>query len=526
MPNPKIQHKQFTTELQSWDDEKLIIKHFISTELQDESGDIMRADGMEIRGKPVVLVQHGQDVKFGNEPVAKVISIEVGTNAAGRKGLVATTQYYNGEHLTPPDNTGRKLYEKAKDGTFPNWSIGFVTLKETPTKGGRIVEKWALMEYSQVSIGMNSDATTLSTAAPEVKFVFQEEEKTLTGMKCAHKRAHKALTAMHAMMVEDLKEMAANESLPVDGAEKCAKSVLEDFAESSSPHIKAYIKAVTEMEGNDKFGDEDEGKPEHETKDAELKGHQKANNELQKCYKAMVNSIREHKCNKEVDVDKEATKCSKEHSKAALPHATEFIKCYADSRKKEKAGIVSEIKSVYGQLKTSLPMQSLRCIFDAVVSEAYMRAWNDKGVEVAKIVNEIITEATPMFSEWIEKLIDGCRADVKDLAVEEIKSYFEKKIAETKSLSPVESSPAVPAASAASTPRLHIIPNPPAPVQVLKVKVEPPAPKIRFVQPVEKKSGVLTLTRAQIEELKASAVVGMQAAIREEFRQAAGRVTK
>ena len=179
----KTQFKTFPGKVKSWDDQTLTIEHFISTETQDSGGDIMLADGMKMRGKPVVLFQHGQDPKFGNEPIAKVLDIRVGIDG-GKKGLIAKTQFYDGTHLTPPDSTGRRLYEKARDDVMPNWSIGFNSTKEKPCQGGRVVEEWELHEYSQVAVGMNAGANTLHNAgALCLKIMIKEDEEAPEGFK-------------------------------------------------------------------------------------------------------------------------------------------------------------------------------------------------------------------------------------------------------------------------------------------------------------------------------------------------------
>ena len=157
----KLQYKELPGKVVSWDDATLTITHFISTETQDSGGDVMIAKGMQLRGKPVVLFQHGQDPVFGNEPIAKALKIEAGENE-GKVGILATTQYFDDRKLTVPSSVGERLYMKAKDDTMPNWSIGFNSLKSTPIKGGRRVDEWELHEYSQVAVGMNKEATTLA----------------------------------------------------------------------------------------------------------------------------------------------------------------------------------------------------------------------------------------------------------------------------------------------------------------------------------------------------------------------------
>ena len=147
--------KQFTSEIKSVDEENLIIEHFISTEQEDRSKDIMLADGMVINGKVVVLKEHGMGSMAG-EPIAKPLSITTGVNEKGVKGIIAKTQYF-------PDEEGKRLFLKAKDGYMPNFSIGFIPLISSPkSNGGRLVKKWEIVEYSQVAVPDNPGATTKS----------------------------------------------------------------------------------------------------------------------------------------------------------------------------------------------------------------------------------------------------------------------------------------------------------------------------------------------------------------------------
>ena len=97
----KIQYKEFPGKVVNWDDATLTITHFISTETQDSGGDVMKASGMKVRGKPVVLFQHGQDPVFGNEPIAKPLKFEAG-EFEGKTGILATTKYFDDRKLTIP----------------------------------------------------------------------------------------------------------------------------------------------------------------------------------------------------------------------------------------------------------------------------------------------------------------------------------------------------------------------------------------------------------------------------------------
>jgi hypothetical protein len=458
----KTQFKTFPGALVGHDDTEMILEHFISTETQDSGGDVMLAAGMKLRGKPVVLFQHGLDPKFGNEPIARVIDIHVGEHN-GKKGLIAKTKYFDGSKLTPPDATGQRLYMKAKDGTMPNWSIGFNSIKEHPVKGGRIVDEWELHEYSQVAVGMNAEATTLATSAPELKFIIKADEikpdpsafstetefmkvcvpkmvsegkdqeqavaaclniwkrkdekggpgsgrypagsdkdgaalpkdtpvgtpvrfkepkepgdadarfavvedrgdrvlvkdenskepipptfvyakeelvidkpeteksETVPETKSesfAHKRAHKAIKAMHKEMMADLKAHGSRDNLMDVGAEKCAKEALEEFTDGAQPHVVKYIKAVRDMKDDTALtdGEDDNG-------DAEDKGYRASMNNLNKALKGMIKSIHGLRGNQAAVPDHEAEKCLTEHAITAEPHAVEFIKAWHEKCK-------------------------------------------------------------------------------------------------------------------------------------------------------------------------------------------------
>lgn len=469
---PALQYKEFAGKVTGWDDTELTIEHFISTETQDSGGDIMLADGMKIRGKPVVLFQHGLDVKYGSEPIAKVLDIRVG-EYDGKKGLIAKTKYFDGSELNPPDATGQRLYMKAKDGTMPNWSIGFNSIADKPTKGGRIVTEWELHEYSQVAVGMNAEATTLSAQAPELKFIIKADDAepkgidivdlgevdemicengecklvkadgmkpypnehacriaepsgftkfrrsngerdhdgkkydVIYGMKkdgkwaeqayrypkdawsaeqaaahckskegrfeaakaaesteqkavpaASHKRAHKALLALHKELMRDLKAHGERDDFVDAGAAPLAKEALEDFTDCATPHAERYIKAVRDMGEADKFGDEadddvcpDCGKEPCECV-GETKGYRKAHNSLRKCLTETIKEIRAGRGDKSKVPAAEAERIMAAHLDKALPHAVEFVKAWYGKCKADAALIEQETKPI---LKITLP---------------------------------------------------------------------------------------------------------------------------------------------------------------------------
>lgn len=186
----KIQYKIFDAEVKAFDDENLIVENFISTEHKDRGGDVMRAKGMKIVGKPVVLLLHGRG-SMGSEPVGKPLSITV-DEFKGQPGILAKTQFYD-------DEVGRRLYGKVKGGFLPNWSIGYSVdeAKDLLREGkydGRDVTKWQLLEYSPVGVPMNPFAQTIKEfldknedpaegplEVPESHWFGIAEEKSCTG---------------------------------------------------------------------------------------------------------------------------------------------------------------------------------------------------------------------------------------------------------------------------------------------------------------------------------------------------------
>lgn len=162
----KIERKIFQSYVKQFDDEEMTVEHFISVATRDRGGDLLDPKGMKITGKPVVLLSHGFSQTLGQEPIAKPVWIKA-AEFNGKKGIIAKTKFYDGSHLTPPDNTGRRLYEKAKSGFMPNWSIGWIPLRWKDLKGPRgedwrDISEWELLEYSPVGVPMNPDAQCLS----------------------------------------------------------------------------------------------------------------------------------------------------------------------------------------------------------------------------------------------------------------------------------------------------------------------------------------------------------------------------
>ena len=542
-----MERKSFKAELLSFDDKALTLEHFISTETEDSGKDIMLADGMEKRGNVVVLFQHGLDPKFGNEPIAKVLDIRTGTNKKGAKGLIAKTQYFNGAALTPPDNTGERLYLKSKTGVMPNWSIGFESLIETPTSnGGRIVKKWLLHEYSQVAIGMNAEATTeLGAAMPEVKFgvVFKREDEveqktpveppaakgSLTSTKTGAKVAHKAMLIIHKAMIEDLKAAATAEEFSPVSAEKCAKECMGEYSEAVSGHVKTYIKAMVDDETDETGSDGDK-----DEKSLSEVGHKIAHKALKMAHNAMIEDIRACKGCKETDHEAKSTELIQAHEKAALPHATAFVKAWHE--KCGKSSLPMEHKSIASKTGYTICMDSLATIFRSMIWETTERAYNDENPSTDSICSDVCAEVVELFAPYLKWLIDDIlarRDDLKDSTVEEKETALKNlknnlsKYLETKTL------PAVPAAATESTSQNQGNTPPPAMFKIFtpqsqQIKVAAPErpAQIKVMAQKEKPTpkGSFKMTHADIDRIAAAVKTNMQNVFTAELNRQKGRI--
>ena len=95
-----IKYKTFEAQVKAFDDENLILEHFISTEHKDRGGVLVRPRGRRSVEKPVVPLPQGRGSR-GGEPVGKPLSITV-DEFKGEPGILAKTQFF-------PDDVGRRL---------------------------------------------------------------------------------------------------------------------------------------------------------------------------------------------------------------------------------------------------------------------------------------------------------------------------------------------------------------------------------------------------------------------------------
>ncbi len=285
------ERKEFKAEVVGFDDKEMWIDHFISTETPDSDGDIMKADGMKTRGNLVVLFHHGKDIVHGVEPIAKCLGLRQGVNVAGAKGWVARTKFFDGSSLTPPDNTGERLYQKCKEMYLPNWSVGFERKAQRPTAEGYMeVTDWLMFEYSLTPVGANEEATNITKEFKDylpLRFEFQEEKPEVTETeKTGEKKLNneeKTVTGAPKTPAVSLKTIAENVAYTLpsqavetlyyamrseminscysDGATKdmdCAKlasDLVGEFSQLCIPHVQKCMETIRDRRFSEKTCD-------------------------------------------------------------------------------------------------------------------------------------------------------------------------------------------------------------------------------------------------------------------------------
>ncbi len=148
-----MKYKTFNNSIKSFNDEEMIIEHYISTSTPDRYGDVINPLGMEtknFRKNPVVLFCHDSRSMV----IGKNISL-----IADEFGIKAKTQFAN-------TNAGREIYRLNREGFLNAWSVGFLPKSKprlTTINGVEVnyIEKWELLEYSSVPIPANPDSVNL-----------------------------------------------------------------------------------------------------------------------------------------------------------------------------------------------------------------------------------------------------------------------------------------------------------------------------------------------------------------------------
>ena len=156
-------------------------------------------------------------------------------NAKGKKGLIATTRFFD-------DKQGRRLYRKAKELYMPNWSIEWEPIPggNFPVKGGTRHDKWRLLAYSLVKLGMNEDAT----ADAGLKFLIQEQpvhgRRTTLAAEVGARVAHAALVTAHECLVAAM-HAKCHDAACADAPEEIADRLVSEHAPILKEHIADFV---------------------------------------------------------------------------------------------------------------------------------------------------------------------------------------------------------------------------------------------------------------------------------------------
>ena len=170
-----MNYKTFNSENKSFDDEKMIIEHYITTSAPDRYGEVVNPSGMDAanyRKNPVVLFCH--DSK----------SMVIGKNLSltpDEKGIKAVTQFADTE-------AGREIYRLNREGFLNAWSIGFIPKSKPELKkidGNEVyfIGDWELLEYSSVPVPANPDSVNI-----KLKQLFNSQENIKT-LKSGRKKS-------------------------------------------------------------------------------------------------------------------------------------------------------------------------------------------------------------------------------------------------------------------------------------------------------------------------------------------------
>ena len=176
-------------ELRGIDENARTIEHIISTDSPDRDGDIIEADGWDLKEfeeNPVVLFGHRHD----EEPIARNIEIKVMEN-----GLKAVTQF-------PPEGIHERadrLFELNKLGFIRSWSVGFLPIEAEPREDSKGIRfrKQKLFEYSNVPIPANAEAVNLAVS----KGLVTEKDLEILGWTKIQGHSHDGATADGPMVI-------------------------------------------------------------------------------------------------------------------------------------------------------------------------------------------------------------------------------------------------------------------------------------------------------------------------------------
>jgi hypothetical protein len=377
----------FRSEVKAFDDENLVLDHFISTESSDRSQDVMLADGMMMHGMPVVLEQHGLDPKAGMEPIAKPLSLTIGTNANGAKGIVAKTKYF-------PDDTGKRLYRKAKEGYMPYWSIGFnVHQADALPNGGQKVRKWELVEYSQVSCPANPEATMI---------------KSVDQLPASDADLEKANVAF---------AFGIKQESPAE--EKQVMTVEIELKKKDSRYFNADGTFKNGFDGCVAYMQEHEGHSEESAK--KICAYIARNKRKDAAPNFSIEKIEGKACSPEKGEKEGAfmSRCIRANRDAGKDQDQAVAICASEWDKSKKTASVQEIKSVAQRVAQDIPSMALERIFYAMMNELWGLADPKQAKGVLDETYDLMLPHAIAFSNAVKDNRDGMKA-VIDLRIKNL----------------------------------------------------------------------------------------------------------
>lgn len=209
-------YKTYHAESKAIDKETGIYEVMISTESEDRSGDIVRAEGCHFQDylkNPVVLLGHD----YHDLPVAKTLEISIMPG----KGIRARFQFPEFGLYDKADTT-RKLWDA---GYLNAASIGFnprksINLEAEKPWGPQEYIEWDLLEWSIVVVPANQDALRL--ALDNIQSTLTKKGRVLSAGN--EKRLREAADAINQV----LKQLGEQDDQESDGKADAGKSVQSD----------------------------------------------------------------------------------------------------------------------------------------------------------------------------------------------------------------------------------------------------------------------------------------------------------
>jgi len=139
---------------------KKLVRHYISSNEKNAYDQILPVTGYvdeKYRKNPIVLLNHGFSDTFTTTPAKDQIDFILGNNQA----LAVNGDYLEAETIFRDGGVADEVFELLKAGFLHAWSKWFFPLSEPrydSTADAIVYDKWGIREYSQVPIGVDSEA--------------------------------------------------------------------------------------------------------------------------------------------------------------------------------------------------------------------------------------------------------------------------------------------------------------------------------------------------------------------------------